>query len=91
MKEWTPYRPSNSTEYGDFTRRYCDRCLKNSKQGCLIAARSMLFDETDPEYPKQWRYANGRPTCTAFESREDHRARRVTYAPRVPKSQMRLL
>lgn len=91
MKEWTPYRPSNGTEGECFQAKFCDRCWKNGKQGCLIAARTQFFDETDPEYPKQWRYANGRPVCTAFESREEHRARRVTYAPRVPENQMRLL
>lgn len=60
------YRPSNGTEGDVFQGRFCERCTK--AETCDIPARSMAFDVTDAEYPREWvRDKAGNGTCTAFE------------------------
>lgn len=89
-----PYRPINGTEGECFQEQFCAHCWKNRNQGCLIAARTMLFDVDEPEYPKQWTYdAQGQPTCTAFLSFDDHKEQvKAMYQPRrAPENQLRLL
>ena len=61
----TPYRPSNGSEGDWFQASFCDRCRKQKR--CTIVGRTMAFDVTDPQYPKQWiRDDAGDATCTAF-------------------------
>lgn len=67
------YRPSNGTEGEGFMLAFCYRCERDRSlreetgPGCIIAARTMLFDIDEPDYPDEWTYdADGDPTCTAF-------------------------
>ena len=60
------YRPSNGTEGEVFCEAFCFRCRKNNK-GCRIKIMTMALDANDPNYPKEWVYAeDGQPICTAF-------------------------
>lgn len=65
----TPYRPSNGTVGMTVIARWCTGCAKSGPEraGCAIVARTMAFDEDDPRYPREWRYRDGRPVCTARE------------------------
>lgn len=74
MEPGSSYRPSNGTEGMFFTGKFCDNCIheKFSHTGnmgdlcCDILSNTMCFDQSDPEYPKEWIYdENGKPTCTA--------------------------
>ena len=66
------YRPSNGTEGMGFMDRFCCHCFheramtnpKGEGKACSIVARAMAFDENDKEYPREWRYVDGKPTCT---------------------------
>lgn len=73
------YQPSNGTAGLGFIERWCgncsrDKCLNGSKQFedcadeevCDIVARTMAYKVTDPEYPVEWQYKDGKPVCTAF-------------------------
>ena len=62
----TPYRPSNGTEGDCFMAQFCERCQKQKR--CTIMARTMAFDVTEPQYPREWIRddANGNGICTAF-------------------------
>lgn len=75
------YRPSNGTDGEMFMSSFCYQCSKwrddpDAKTQCSIAASTMFWDIDDPKYPKQWRYVDGQPTCTAFDSREERNAKR---------------
>lgn len=75
------FQPSNGTHGDIFMSRFCFRCAKfphstDAKNQCLIVLKTMAFDVADKEYPNQWRYVNGSPTCTAFKSREEFNAER---------------
>ena len=75
------YQPLSVTEGDIFMSAYCYRCVKyphdsDAKSQCMIVMRSMAWSTDDKEYPRQWRYINGEPTCTAFKSREEFNAER---------------
>lgn len=70
------FQPSNGTHGDIFMSEFCYRCSKSphnpdAKNQCMIVLATMAYDKEDPEYPKQWRYVNGKPTCTSFKSREE--------------------
>jgi hypothetical protein len=73
----TPYRPSNGTEGDCFMAKFCERCHKQKR--CTIMGRTMAFDVTDPQYPKEWiRDEADNGICTAFVPRGT-----VQYKPRT--------
>jgi hypothetical protein len=69
-----PYRPSSGTEGAAFEDTYCCRCeeygepraagVLDCKLGILTAA--FVYEKDEPEYPQEWQYVQGVPTCTAF-------------------------
>ena len=59
------YRPSNGTEGMMFMEHFCERCSK--EPDCEIIGKTMVYDETDEEYPGEWTFDHGQPCCTAFE------------------------
>lgn len=73
-----PYRPSNGTAGCAFDDDWCDHCARDAEFrkdwdnadpaiGCQILADTLVYDVTDPKYPKEWIYgADGQPRCTAF-------------------------
>lgn len=78
-----PYRPSHAHEGEVFRESYCYRCVYDDPaqdfdhpDACNILSRTLLYQIGDPEYPEEWTHdGKGRPTCTAFEAREeDHDA-----------------
>ena len=68
------YKPSNGTEGEIFMDKFCRQCehddAYNSRgQGerlCNIIALTLSYNVDDPEYPEEWIYENGKPTCTKF-------------------------
>ena len=63
-----PCRPSNGEEGEAFKERFCYRCTWWSDDcGCPIELQSAWSNVGDGEYPSQWIYQDGEPTCTAFE------------------------
>lgn len=68
------YRPSNGTEGADFMNQWCCRCERDREyqqdetQGepCEILGRTFSFNVEDAEYPREWCYKDGKPTCTDF-------------------------
>jgi hypothetical protein len=74
------YQPANGTEGMRFRDVFCDNCIKcpsvDADNQCGIMMRTMLYGINDKEYPNQWRYVDGRPTCTAFKDRDEHNAER---------------
>ena len=73
------YQPSSGTEGGGFFANWCDQCARDLPSNgtkafdecepheiCEIIELSMAYMPSDPEYPNQWRYVDGKPTCTAF-------------------------
>lgn len=67
----TPYRPSNGQEGDIFMSGHCQKCVRDENQDCPIIANSMAFEVGDENYPREWQWRDGQPTCTAFEMRED--------------------
>jgi hypothetical protein len=61
------YRPSNGSEGDWFMAGHCRRCKKDRNGDCLIIAKAMGFDITEAEYPREWTFKDGDPTCTAFD------------------------
>jgi hypothetical protein len=67
------YRPANGMEGAIFMTRFCDQCehdrsfRESEGDSCPIAAATMAFAVTDPEYPKEWIEDEGGVRCTAFE------------------------
>lgn len=66
-----PYRPSNGTEGDGFMASHCFQCLHDNPDPdqnpkCDILTASMCYGLNDPEYPKQWVYKDGKPTCLSF-------------------------
>lgn len=60
------YRPSNGFEGELFQEQQCLGCSHESN--CDIVDRTMIFNRTDPEYPREWVIGDdGQPKCTAFE------------------------
>lgn len=65
------YRPSNGTEGMSFTEDFCEQCIHdnpdpNHPKKCEIFTATMLYGPNEPEYPKEWCYQDGKPTCTNF-------------------------
>lgn len=92
---WSPYRPSNGTEGFQFQTTFCDNCHYDGDpehgKGCMILAKTMIYDIGDPEYPKEWvQNEQGEPRCTKFKSRGQW-AKEHKPVPRVPKNQLKLL
>ena len=65
------YQPSNGTEGEAFISTYCMNCINeewmhdnNSNKKCEILSNTMIYNVKDKEYPKQWCYKDGKPTCT---------------------------
>ena len=83
MEEIKLYRPSNSTEGDWFDHKWCEHCERdklyrdaddpNPDDGCQIIARSFAYSIGDQQYPREWRYVDGEPTCTAFMRKGDKR------------------
>jgi hypothetical protein len=70
----TKYRPSNGTEGERFMELYCYQCAKwpddpDAPSQCQISFDSYFYDIEHEKYPKEWRYKEGQPTCTAFVDR----------------------
>lgn len=68
------FRPSNGSSGEVFMSCWCDNCKHDdgSRSLCDLIWLSMAFKTTAAEYPREWVYnANGAPTCTKFEKRED--------------------
>jgi hypothetical protein len=69
----SPYRPTSGTEGADFMEAFCDRCTRDAAfragtgDSCPIAADTMVFAVTDPEYPAEWVQDERGPRCTAFD------------------------
>lgn len=57
-----PWRPVNGTEAENFTKQWCDNCLKD--EGCIIPY-SVLSGQNDQ--PNAWVFNKGRAICTEFE------------------------
>ncbi|MBJ7444354.1 MAG: hypothetical protein JHD32_08615 [Sphingobium sp.] len=69
MAEARAYRPANGSEGADFMSRWCGKCQHDDEGGCAIAADTMIYRSTDPEYPSEWRTDNIHgPRCTAFDA-----------------------
>lgn len=67
------YRPSNGTDGMCFQEAFCYRCRHDSeRRPCRILGLTMLHDVDDPNYPPEWRYVQGHPTCTKFSDRESY-------------------
>jgi hypothetical protein len=47
-----------------------------AKNQCRIFLHTQIYDVDDKEYPREWRYVDGSPTCTAFKDREEFNAER---------------
>jgi len=65
------FRPSNGTGLDFFYAAWCARCWREadpaSEHECSILTRTLVYSVEDPEYPDEWRYAEGSvPVCTAF-------------------------
>ena len=67
------YQPSNGSEGDWFTEKFCMKCIHcnpdpTGKKQCDILCRSLGFNITDPQYPREWIYNDkGKPTCTAHK------------------------
>lgn len=65
------YRPSNGTEGHIFTDKFCMNCINcdpnpEGSTQCEILCRTLVYDVDDKEYPDEWQYVDGVPTCTAW-------------------------
>lgn len=81
MSKIESYRPSNGTEGEYFHEGFCYRCAKfphssDAKNQCMIFLSAHAYGLGEPEYHKQWRYVDGKPTCTSFKDREEFNASR---------------
>ncbi len=80
-----PYRPSNGTEGMGFIEVWCDRCIRepldpDSENKCVHLTKSFFED-----YNGVWFVIDGKPTCTAFKSREEYNRNRKRYAKKDPR------
>lgn len=73
MKDGDRYCPSNGSEGDWFCSEHCWRCLhhdpdnERASKTCDILGRSLAYYPTDPNFPREWQYKNGKPTCTKFQ------------------------
>lgn len=75
------WQPSNGTIGEIFMADHCYKCAKfphspDAKNQCRIVLLSMAFSIEDKEYPREWCYVDGEPTCTAFKDRDEYNAER---------------
>ncbi len=63
------YRPSNGTEGDIFMSAFCGRCQLVGP--CEIRLLATALDVDSPDYPVEWTYERGQPTCTAFVYRQE--------------------
>lgn len=84
-----PYRPSNSTEGFAFESRFCDQCehdksiREGESYGCEIHCMMLMFNERDPEYPRELVLdGNNQPACLAYLPEQD-----ADYIPRCHNTQ----
>lgn len=56
-----------------FEGEFCDQCIHQTpicdhikQKNCDIVLMAMLHSPGHPEYPKEWIYRDGKPTCTKF-------------------------
>ena len=66
------YRPSNGTEGDYFISKYCMNCVHcdpdpEGQTQCEIIMLTMIYDVTDEDYPNEWVYVDGKPTCTKWQ------------------------
>jgi hypothetical protein len=54
MAKTIPYRPSNGTEGDSFICHFCCNCERDIDEDCPILAATFIYDEDDPDYPKEW-------------------------------------
>jgi hypothetical protein len=71
MRNNEPYQPSNGTEGMGFEELHCYQCLNcdpnpEGEKQCDIWMRAVFYNPSDPEYPKEWIYKDGKPTCTSW-------------------------
>jgi len=73
------YRPSNGTEGMCFMDGWCAHChYEQGGRECKVLMRTLIFDEYDDEYPREWCYRDGVPVCTRFKEPEQGR-RKLDY------------
>ena len=73
------YQPGSGSEGEGFYARFCNQCARDLPSNgtkdfdacepheiCPIIALTLAWKITDPAYPKEWRYVDDKPTCTAF-------------------------
>lgn len=84
-----PYRPSNGTEGECFIAANCDQCEHDKcwrlaeESPCEILSNSMLFNQNDPHYPRQWVInGDGQPECLQYLPEQD-----ADYIPRCKLTQ----
>ena len=77
MADISLYRPACGSEGADFMSRWCSLCERdrdyreNDGDSCPIAAATMVYRVSDPDYPQEWREDGpSGPRCTAFEPSE---------------------
>lgn len=71
--------------------QHCYKCAKwrddpDAKTQCDIFLRTMFYKIEEKKYPKQWRYVDGMPTCTAFVDRDKANADRRRHRKHVCKT-----
>lgn len=85
------FRPSNATQGDCFMSEFCFKCAKytdpDAVSQCDVLTRSMIYDENEKQYPRQWAYdENENPVCTSFKDRDEfnaeRRAKRKQSAPK---------
>lgn len=65
------YQPSNGTEGEWFMNNHCYQCIHcdpdpDGEKQCEILARALFCKIDSKEYPKEWTYLDGKPTCTEW-------------------------
>jgi hypothetical protein len=73
MSAQRPYRPSNGTEGDIFLANWCESCASGSNEDdpCRVQMYAFNFNIDDDEYPSEWIYRNGVPTCTVYQHELD--------------------
>lgn len=71
------YRPSNGVEGLDFQEKFCVKCSEDDfyndpNKNCDILCRTLNYSISEEEYPKEWRYVNGKPVCTKFKKEKNN-------------------
>lgn len=66
------YQPSNGTEMGMFTERYCMQCRHcnpdpEGKKQCELLGNAFAYSVDDEGYPSEWVVSEDGPKCTKHE------------------------